>query len=64
RLIGQLFPAAPARIQVRQQRAEPVWVDADDMGRFSADHLTRGPLSLVCERDGTRAAVTEWITIG
>ena len=64
RLIGQLIPAAPARIQVRQKPAEPVWVDADDMGRFAVDNLPAGPLSLVCVRDGMRAAVTEWITIG
>jgi hypothetical protein len=64
RLIGQLIPAVPARIQVRQQPAEPVWIDADDMGRFAVDNLPAGPLSLVCVRDGMRAAATEWITIG
>lgn len=63
-LIGQLIPAAPARVQVRQQGAEPVWVDADDLGRFTVDHVPGGPLSLLCIRDGTRAAVTEWIAIG
>lgn len=64
RLIGQLIPPAPARIQVRRQRAEPVWVDADDRGRFTADHLPGGPLSLMCIRDGRPGAVTEWIGIG
>jgi hypothetical protein len=64
RLIGQLIPAAPARIQVRQQRAGPVWVDADDLGRFAVDHLAGGPLSLICIRDSMRATVTEWIAIG
>jgi hypothetical protein len=63
RLVGQLIPASPARIQIRQQRAEPVWVDADDLGRFTADHLASGSLSLMCMREGTRAAVTEWIAI-
>lgn len=64
RLVGQLTPAAAARIQVRQQRAEPAWIDADDRGRFTADQLAAGPLSLVCLRDGRPAAVTEWIAIG
>jgi hypothetical protein len=64
RLIGQLIPGAPARIQIRQERAGPVWVDADDLGRFTVDHLLSGPLSLMCIRDGMRAAVTEWIAIG
>jgi hypothetical protein len=64
RLIGQLTPAAPARIQVLRQQAEPVWVEADDRGRFTVDHIPGGPLSLVCIRDGMPAAVTEWIAIG
>lgn len=64
RLIGQLTPAAPARIQVRQPRAQPFWVDADDRGRFAVDQLRDGPLSLICTRAGVRHAVTQWITIG
>lgn len=64
RLIGQLNPAAPARIKVRQQQAEPFWVDADRFGRFVVSHLQGGPLSLICMRSGLRAAVTEWIAIG
>jgi hypothetical protein len=64
RLIGQLTPAEPARIQVRQPGGEPFWVDADDLGRFTVDQLTDGPLSLVCARTGQRPAVTEWIAIG
>jgi len=63
RLVGQLIPASPARIQIRQQRAEPVWVDVDDFGRFAADHLAGGSLSLMCMREGTRAVVTEWMAI-
>jgi hypothetical protein len=54
RLIGQLNPAAPARIEVRQQQAGSRWVG----------DLRSGPLSLVCTRSGRRAAVTEWIAIG
>jgi hypothetical protein len=64
RLVGQLIPASSARIQIRQQRTEPVWVDADDLGRFAADHLPGGSLSLICVRDGMPDAVTEWIVIG
>ena len=63
RLVGQLIPASPARIQIRQQRAQSVWVDVDDLGRFAADHLAGGSLSLMCMREGMRAAVTEWIAI-
>jgi hypothetical protein len=63
RLIGQLIPAARARIQVRQQRADPVWVDADQLGRFAAD-LLDGPLSLICIREGMQPTATEWIAVG
>lgn len=64
RLVGQLIPAAAARIQVRQPRAQALRVDADDLGRFAVDQLRDGPLSLVCERAGRRAAVTAWTAIG
>jgi hypothetical protein len=64
-LVGQLIPAGPARIQVRRtSRAEPVWVDADELGRFAVDDMPGGPLSLICEREGHPAAATAWITIG
>jgi hypothetical protein len=64
RLVGQLIPAAPAGIQVRQAPAEPFWVDADDLGRFAVDQLRDGPLSLICERSGLPPTVTQWIAIG
>lgn len=64
RLIGQLTPAAPARVQVRQPGGQPFWVDADELGRFAVDQLRDGPLSLMCTRPGLRYAVTQWITIG
>jgi hypothetical protein len=64
-LIGQLIPAGPARIQLRRApRAEPAWVDADEMGRFAVDDLDTGPLSLICLRQGQQAAATAWIMIG
>lgn len=64
RLVGQLNPATSAHIKICQQQIEPFWVDADRFGRFAADHLQGRPLSLICMRDGMRAAVTEWIAIG
>jgi hypothetical protein len=65
RLIGQLTPAATARIQVRQApQPEPAWIDADELGRFTVDDLAGGPLSLVCVPAGQPATATAWITIG
>jgi len=64
RLIGQLNPAAPARIKIRRQQAESFWVEADRLGRFAVSSLQGGPLSLICQRSGLPAAVTEWIAVG
>jgi hypothetical protein len=64
RLIGQLNPATPARIKIRQQQVESFLVDADRFGRFAVSHLQGGPFSLICMRSGLRTAVTEWIAIG
>ena len=64
RLTGQLTPAGPARIQVRRQHSEAAAIDADDRGRFAADDLQAGPLSLLCRRPGLPAAATEWIVVG
>jgi hypothetical protein len=64
RLVGQLTPAGPARIGIRRHDGAVSWTDADDRGRFSADQLPGGPLSLRCERPGQPAAATEWISIG
>jgi hypothetical protein len=65
RLIGQLTPAGPARILVRQARDQPVVsVDADERGRFACENLDDGPLSLICQRQGHAPTATSWITIG
>jgi hypothetical protein len=64
RLLGQLVPAGPATIEVRQPSgaaASPV--DADDRGRFALDGVAPGPVSLVCHRAGRRAVATAWTTV-
>ena len=64
-LVGQLSPAGPARILLRRvPPAAPAWVDADELGRFTADDLAAGPLSLTCVREGQQATATAWISIG
>jgi hypothetical protein len=64
RLVGQLAPAGPARIGIRRHDGAVSWADADDRGRFSADQLPGGLLSLRCERPGRPAIATEWIALG
>jgi hypothetical protein len=64
-LVGQLSPAGPARILLRRAApAVPAWVDADELGRFTADDLAAGPLSLTCVRQGHQDTATAWISIG
>jgi hypothetical protein len=64
RLVGQLTPAGPARIGIRRYDGAVSWADADARGRFSADQMPGGPLSLRCERPGRPAVATEWIFLG
>jgi hypothetical protein len=65
RLVGQLIPAGPARVQLRRNSpGQPAWVEADERGRFAVDDLASGPLSLICVRQGLSATATAWITIG
>lgn len=47
RLLGQLVPAQPGRVEVRHGGGTTL-VDVDDMGRFTADGLVSGPVSLRC----------------
>ncbi len=74
RLIGQLVPPSRARVTVRHSGGA-VEVDADELGRFRADELPPGPVSLRCDllaEDGegatgaiapTGPVVTDWIAI-
>jgi hypothetical protein len=58
RLLGQLVPPRPGTVQVRH-RGGTSTVTADEVGRFSADHVARGPVSLRCEVEG-RVVETDW----
>ncbi len=58
RLLGQLVPAQPARIEIRDRRGATT-VDADEMGRFTATGLEPGPVSLRC-RTAAGDVDTDW----
>lgn len=65
RVVGQLTPPQPARVEVRH-RAGHTLVEADELGRFRTEDLAAGPSSLRCHLTGRRGAapvVTEWITL-
>ena len=65
RLVGQLVPPQPASVDIRQGDTT-VTVVADELGRFSAESLQAGPVSLRCRPESATAGppvVTDWVTI-
>ena len=65
RLIGQLVPAQRAEVEIRHQD-EVVTVATDEFGRFAAERLRAGPVSMrfgPAPGEGRPAVVTEWIPI-
>jgi len=60
RLLGQLVPPQPARIEARDGTGGRRSVEADEAGRFAIDQLPAGPLSLWCHRPGHPPVATEW----
>jgi hypothetical protein len=62
-LVGQLIPVGSASVSVRWSGGS-LDVAADDLGRFSADGVPAGPISLAVTRAGAVAAVvTSWVAI-
>jgi hypothetical protein len=63
-LVGQLTPAVPAELTVRHGGAAELSARADELGRFTADDVRPGPLSIRCVVAGHEAAVhTDWVLI-
>jgi hypothetical protein len=64
-LVGQLVPAQAARIDVRHAGGVTT-VRADQLGRFDADAISAGPVSLRChlgDAPSSPPVVTEWIPL-
>jgi hypothetical protein len=63
-LVGQLLPPVPARVEVRHP-AGVITVEADELGRFAAERIATGPVSLRCQPAGAATApvVTEWVPL-
>jgi hypothetical protein len=65
RLIGQLVPPQRAELEIRRQDGV-VRIATDEFGRFVADRMPAGPVSLrlgPAPGEGRSAVVTEWIPI-
>jgi hypothetical protein len=64
-LIGQLIPPQAADIEVRHD-AGTTTIQADQLGRFGADAIVSGPVSLRCRLAATPSGppvVTEWVPL-
>ena len=59
RLLGQLVPGRPGPVEVRH-RGGLTEVTADQVGRFTADDLPPGPMSLRSQGTGGRWVETDW----
>lgn len=68
RLMGQLLPRQPAQVDIRHGDTL-VTVLADDLGRFVADDVPSGPVSIRCRlsapdaQESSIPVVTGWISI-
>jgi hypothetical protein len=62
RLVGQLVPPSPARIGIRHGGGV-LAVEADELGRFSADGVHAGPVSLRIEVGPERPVQTDWVSL-
>jgi hypothetical protein len=64
RIVGQLIPTQPAAVVIRHPAGE-VAVEADELGRFIAEAVIVGPVSLSCNlQDGEGKSIhTDWIVI-
>lgn len=62
RLLGQLVPAGPRSIEIRHAQETTV-VDTDELGRFAADSVPSGPVSIACTGEDGRSVITSWVSI-
>ena len=63
RLMGQLIPRQSAAVDIRHERGV-ITVQADSLGRFSADSVPFGQVSLRCHLGIDQSPiVTGWITL-
>jgi len=64
RLLGQLVAPRPAEVEVRHGTGS-LTVSADEFGRFLAEPVPAGPVSLACRfaAAGEPSIVTSWVSV-
>lgn len=62
RLLGVISPETPYRVDVHSSGAFYT-TDSDDSGRFQAEGVARGPLSLVLRFPDGQTVKTQWVVL-
>lgn len=65
RVVGQLVPAVPGRVEVRHGSGTDV-IDVDDLGRFVVEGVPKGPVSFRCsgsEHGEPVVTITDWVVL-
>src|SRR5437762_11114526 len=62
RIVGQLVPPSAGVVELRHAGGL-LTLDADELGRFAAEGVEPGPVSLRCRAAGAAAIATEWTTV-
>lgn len=62
RLMGQISPESPFTVELHTTGAH-FSVESDELGRFTADGITTGPLSLVLHLPGGETVKTPWVVL-
>lgn len=62
RLLGQVVPPGVCRLEVRHGSGTTS-VETDQLGRFTIETVTPGPVSILCAGEGREPVVTSWVSI-
>jgi hypothetical protein len=62
-LLGQVFPAQQATVDVQTQAGAGPSIPSDEIGCFAVQPLPSGPFRLRCQAAGGIDVVTGWITL-
>lgn len=64
RLVGQCIPTGTGIVELRSGgTGEVITVELDDLGRFDADGVPRGPVSIRCVPAEGEPFTTVWVTV-
>ncbi len=62
RLVGQFVPGQRGEVEVRHASGS-LTIEVDELGRFTVDDLTPGPVSLRCQAASGATVATDWVLV-